>query len=294
MAIYVTIKLSLSNYANELVFIFIDSLNSLYLLNTQIKHPSLHNNHPDKTILTQIIQMLQCRTQPTSIHKVKANSNITCNEIVDTLAKNGRQKQYFLPTEPQEFAHSTPYYFQKDEWIGMDHTPYKGPIRNFQRYLIKYTTENHLTKLAHQFPNINKWTSDVNIDKISSNTFWNNPQISEKKIKQLIKFRTNQYMGNARKHLFWPLRYPTITCSLCNTNFVNTWPHVLLSCPQPHLHALRIKRHNKAVWELRKLLISSPLSCCKTLMNAGFFNSNPLENTIPSWLLPCTCSITRV
>ena len=115
MAIYTTIKLSLSTYADEPVFIFTDSLNSRYLLNTQIKHPSLHNNHPDKTILTQIIQMLQSRIQPTSIHKVKAHSNITSNNIVDTLAKNGRHKQHSLPTEPHEFAHSIPYYFQKDE-----------------------------------------------------------------------------------------------------------------------------------------------------------------------------------
>ena len=270
-----------------------DRLNSLYLLNTQIKHPSLHNNHPDKIILTQIIQMLQLRTKPTSLHKVKAHSNITGNEIVDTLAKNGRHKQHLLPTESHEFAHSTPYYFHKDEWIGMHYTPYKGPIRNFQRYLIKYTTENHLTELAQNFPNINKWTSDVNIDNITSNTFWTNPHILEKQIKQLLKFRTNQYMGNARKHLFWPLRYPTITCPLCNTNSVDTWPHVLLSCPHPHLHALRIKRHNRAVWELCKLLMSSPLSRCKILMNAGYFNSNSLENTIPNWLLPCSCSTTR-
>ena len=247
MAIYTTIKLSINIYANEPVFIFIDSLNSLYLINTQIKHPSLHNNHPNKTILTQITQMLQSRTQPTSLHKVKAHSNITGNEIVDTHSKNGRHKHHLLPTEPHEFAHSTPYYFQKDEWIGMHNTPYKGPIRNFQRYFIKYTTDNYLTKLAQNFPNIHKWTSDVNIDKISSNTFWNNPQISEKQIKQLIKFRTNQYMGNARKHLFWPLRYPTITCSLYNTNSIDTWPHVLLNYPQPHLHGLRIQRHNKAV-----------------------------------------------
>ena len=111
MAIYTTIKLSLNTYADEPVFIFTDSLNSLYLLNTQIKHPSIHNNHPHKIILTQIIQMLQSQTQPTSIHKVKAHSNITGNEIVDTLAKNGRHKQHSFPNEPHEFAHSTPYYF---------------------------------------------------------------------------------------------------------------------------------------------------------------------------------------
>jgi hypothetical protein len=195
----------------------------------------------------------------TSLHKVKAHSNITGNEIVDTLAKNGRHKQHSLPAEPHEFVHCTPYYFHKDEWIGMHYTPYKGPIMNFQRYLIKYTTDNHLIELTRNFPNIHKWTSDTNIDRISSNAFWTNPQISETQIKQLMKFRTNQYMGNARKYLFWPLRYPNITCSLYTTNVVDTWPHVLLSCPQPHLHALRIKCHNKIIWELRKLLMSSPL-----------------------------------
>jgi hypothetical protein len=57
MAIYTTIKLSITTYTEEPVFIFTDSLNSLYLLNTQMKHPSIYNSHPDKTILTQIIEM---------------------------------------------------------------------------------------------------------------------------------------------------------------------------------------------------------------------------------------------
>ena len=100
-------------------------------------------------------------------------------------------------------------------------------------------------------------------------------------------------MGNARKHLFWPLRYPNITCSLCTTNFVDPWPHDLLSYPQSYLHALHIKRQNKAVWELHKLLLSSPLSHCKTLMNTGYFNSNPPENIVPNRLLPCICSTPR-
>jgi hypothetical protein len=213
--------------------------------------------------------MLATRTQPIALLKVKAHANITGNEIIDALAKSGHTKPHSLPNEPYEHAHSTPYYLHKDEWIGMHYTPYKGPIRNFQRFLQKYTTDTHLTKLARNFPNIYKWTSDTNIDNISSNAFWTNPQISESQIKQLLKFRTNQYMGKARKHLFWPLRYPTITCSLCSTNEVDTWPHVLLKCPQPHLHALRIKRHNKAVWELRKLIVSSPTSRCMTFMNAG-------------------------
>ena len=67
----------------------------------------------------------------------------------------------------------------------------------------------------------------------------------------------------------------------------------LLKCNQHHIHALRVKRHNKAVWELRQLILSSQKSRCYILMNAGTFNNNPQENTIPPWLLPCTCEPQR-
>jgi ribonuclease HI len=156
MAIYTVIQLSITTYMEEPIYIFTDSLNSLYLINTQLRHPSTHNNHPDKTILAKITEMLQTRTHPTHLHKVKAHSNITSNEIIDALAKRGSQKAHTLPAEPHEFAHSTPYYLHKDEWIGMHTTPYKGSIQNFQRYLYKYTTENHLTELAMNFSNIHK------------------------------------------------------------------------------------------------------------------------------------------
>ena len=101
-------------------------------------------------------------------------------------------------------------------------------------------------------------------------------------------------MGNARKKLFFGIqRFPSITCPICNFPDADTWPHVLLKCNQHHIHALRTKRHNKVVWELRKLLLSSQISRCYTLMNAGTFNNNPQENTVPTWLLPCTCERLR-
>jgi hypothetical protein len=62
---------------------------------------------------------------------------------------------------------------------------------------------------------------------------------------------------------------------------------------QHHIHALRTKRHNKSVWELRKLILSAQKSRCYILMNAGTFNNNPQENTVPTWLLPCTCNQNR-
>jgi hypothetical protein len=224
MAIYTVIKLSITTYNEEPIYIFTDSLNSLYLINTQIQHPSQHNNHPDKTILLQITNMLQSRTQQISLYKVKAHANITGNEMVDTLAKRGRYKEQSLSTKPHEFAHSSPYYRYKDEWIGVHYTPYKGPIRKFLNYLKQHTTDIHLKELARIFSNIHKWTSDTNIDNISFDTFWTNPQIFEAQIKQLIKIQTNQYIGNASKHLFWPIRYPSINCSLCNTNAIYTGP----------------------------------------------------------------------
>jgi hypothetical protein len=65
-------------------------------------------------------------------------------------------------------------------------------------------------------------------------------------------------MGNAHKQLFFgPILYPSITCPICNSLEIDTWPHVLLSCTNPHIHALRIKHHNKAVTEIRKLLVYS-------------------------------------
>jgi ribonuclease HI len=90
MAIHHTLQLLTTTYRDELAHIFIDCLNVLYLLNTQIKHATLHNSHPDKNILESITTMLQSHTQITTLHKVKAHANINYgNEQADTLAKIG-------------------------------------------------------------------------------------------------------------------------------------------------------------------------------------------------------------
>ena len=101
-------------------------------------------------------------------------------------------------------------------------------------------------------------------------------------------------MGNTRKQLFFGREaYPSITCSICNSLELDTWLHVLLNCKQNHIHAFRIKRHNKAVWVLRNLIVSSKHSRCYILMNARTYDNNPPKNTIPPWLLPCTCNLQR-
>jgi ribonuclease HI len=156
MVIHHAIKIIIQEYPHEPTYIFTDSLNSLYLLNTQLKHPTLHNNHPDKTILASIISMISAHTQPLSLFKVRAHTHIYGNDQADQLAKAGNTLPHHPPLYPFEHAHSTPYYLHKDSWFSMANTPYKGPIRNLHRYITKQDTENNLQKLANSFPNICK------------------------------------------------------------------------------------------------------------------------------------------
>ena len=101
-------------------------------------------------------------------------------------------------------------------------------------------------------------------------------------------------MGNARKQQFFGREaYPSITYSICNSLEPDTWLHVLLNYRQSHIHVFRIKKHNKAVWALKKLIVSSKHSRCYILMNAGIFNDDPSENMVLPWLLPYTCSLQR-
>ena len=294
MAIHHTLKIIIKDFPNEPAHIFTDCLNGLYVIKNQIKHPTLYNNHPDKTILEEIVKFLTQRTQPTTLYKVRAHANIKGNEEADTLAKEGTSKEHYNASQPHEFAHSTPYYYQRDTWPSMGSTPDKGPIRFLEKHLVKYNKKINLELIPTLYPNINKWIANDKIDNELSNKFWTNKNITDSQKTCLLKLRHGQYMGNARKQLFFGREaFPSITCSICNSTDPDTWLHVLLKCKQQHIHALRIKRHNKAVWELRKLLVSSKKSRCYILMNAGIYNNDPPENTDPPWLLTCECGQQR-
>ena len=108
MAIHAILKVINKEYPNKLAYIFTDCLNGLYVIKTQIKHPTLHNNHPNKTILQEIIELLQQRTQPTTLYKVQAHANIEGNEKADEFSKEGREKKHIDAINPYKFAHSTP------------------------------------------------------------------------------------------------------------------------------------------------------------------------------------------
>ena len=56
--------------------------------------------------------------------------------------------------------------------------------------------------------------------------------------KCLLKLRHGQYMGNAKKQLFFGKEaFLSITCPICNPPDPDTWLHVLLECKQHHIHA---------------------------------------------------------
>ena len=84
-----TLQLLTTTSRDKPTHIFTYYLNVLYLLNTQIKHPTLHNIHTNKIILESTIKMLQCRTQTTTFCKVKAHANINSSEQADALTKWG-------------------------------------------------------------------------------------------------------------------------------------------------------------------------------------------------------------
>ena len=123
-----------------------------------------------------MVEMLQNRTQLTTLHKVRPHANIEGNEKADELAKLGRVKDHREAKHPYEHAHATPFYFQKDDWPSMVATPDKGPIHFLDKYLKRLDFSNNLKLIENQFSNVKKWTSDANIDLELSTIFWEKSQ----------------------------------------------------------------------------------------------------------------------
>ena len=111
MAIHHALTIINKDFPNEHAHIFRNCLNGLYVIKNQIKHPTLHNNHPYKIIVEEIVNFFIQRTQPTTLHKVRAHANITENEEADTLAKKRPSKEHLNALQPLEFANSSPYYY---------------------------------------------------------------------------------------------------------------------------------------------------------------------------------------
>jgi hypothetical protein len=64
-------------------------------------------------------------------------------------------------------------------------------------------------------------------------------------------------------------------------------------CEHPYLKGLRIARHNKVVHLITQTLQANKHNKYYTLTNAGNTNNNIQEQTVPYWLIECTCPQTR-
>jgi hypothetical protein len=92
-----------------------------------------------------------------------------------------------------------------------------------------------------------------------------------------------------KKIIFWPHTHQNPNCTLCHKNDRNTWPHLLSLCENPYLTGLRISRHDKAVHLMTQTLQANKNTHFFTLINANKINNKFQDQTIPKWLLKCTC-----
>ena len=267
--------------------IFTDSLNSIYLINNHIQHPTSQHHHPDKLLIAAIVRKIYWTPHKIHIHKVRAHTGITGNELADALANEGTNLEKPEQTPHIHIARPTPY------WLASCPTgTHDGAIRNLRKFITKEHDNRETTIARNKFPYVDKWVSNTQINQKLSNHFWKNDQIPDTQITQTLKFRYAQYMGNHRKNIFWPLTHLNPNCTLCHRNDRDTWPHLLSTCEHPFLKGLRIARHNKAVHLITQTLQANKHTRFFTRVNAGSINNQPQEQTVPEWLLQCTCSQT--
>jgi ribonuclease HI len=274
-------------HPEETTFIFTDSLVSLFLLRNYKNSPSAHKHHPDRFLLEAILTQIAQHPQPTQLLKVRSHVGIFGNEKADKLAKIGVAK----PPEAihgnlMHIYHPFPHYLHSKTFR-------TGPIRNLDMHLLLLHKHQLQHRIIPKQPSVQKWTSNDALDHTLSNAFWKDPKISQTHISQILKFRNGQYMGNCRKHIFWPKAFPSIFCALCNQHSTNidTWPHLLASCHHPVIKGLHMDRHNKALNHIREMFLTHHLTRWKCLTNGSSTPTNPCEHTVPSWILPhhCTC-----
>ena len=204
---------------------------------------------------------------------------------MDTLANEGTLKEKPDNTPHIHIVHPTPY------WLANSPTStHDGAIRNLHTFITK-EHKSRITALAKQkFLYVDKWLSNEQINQKLSNHFWKNNNIPDTQVTQTLKFGYAQYMGNHRKNIFWPLKYQNPNCTLCRTNDRATWPHLLSTCEHPYLKGLRIARHNKAVHLTTQTVQANENAGFFTLTNAGKLINQPPDQTVPEWLLKCTCT----
>jgi hypothetical protein len=90
-----------------------------------------------------------------------------------------------------------------------------------------------------------------------------------------------RYLGNSYKKYLLKQDISPL-CNLCTTCQNDNCLHLLSCCN------LRTNRHNKVVHSFINILGANPVTQWFELLNVGKFDDCTPDNTIPSWLVPCT------
>ena len=94
MAIHNALHIANTEYPNKPTHILIDYFNGLYIIKIQMKILHLYNIHPNKTILEEIVKLLQNHICPFFLYKVYLHANIEINKKAKKLAKEGKDKEH--------------------------------------------------------------------------------------------------------------------------------------------------------------------------------------------------------
>lgn len=99
-------------------------------------------------------------------------------------------------------------------------------------------------------------------------------------------------MGNHYNNLFWPTTHPSKSKFHIKPNkAIDTLPHLLSICSNPHIKGFWIAKHNKVVHQIAHTLQSNIHTRSFILINVGHQNSRLQDVTILDWLLQCIGAI---
>ena len=119
--------------------IFIDNLNSIYLVHNHIQHPSSQHKHPDKLLIAAIVNHITCTTHKITIQKVRAHTGITCNDIAYQLANSEALLDKPNNTPRIHTVHTTPPGLMESP-----HVPTRGPYVTYKHISTRNTETKNL------------------------------------------------------------------------------------------------------------------------------------------------------
>ena len=155
-----------------------------------------------------MVHVLQSCTQITTLHKIRAHTNIDENKQAVKLAKRGCKLDHIIAIKPYEHAYSMPHCFQKEWWHFMLESPNKGPIKHLEKHILEYDKNHNLSLLAYQTHQVYGWLGNTNIDKEFSNNSWKKPNhhqqlkhISNKVSRHYILMNAQTYDGVPQENI---------------------------------------------------------------------------------------------